>query len=66
LRQQIERKPQLVINKDGNIGYKGFFLKTQADSNTGILGSIFSDLNYADMVIRFSNPFLKFQVDERT
>jgi hypothetical protein len=30
------------------------------DYKSGILGSIFADLNFGDMVIQFSNPFYRF------
>jgi hypothetical protein len=52
-------KPILVINKDGNIGFKGALVNKGVE-RAGILGNIFSDLHYADIVIRFSNPFFKF------
>jgi hypothetical protein len=63
-------KPNLIINKDGNIGYKGAMDgkgKGGANSTikTGILGTLFADLNIGDMVIQFSNPFFNYQIEER-
>lgn len=64
------QKPCLIVNKDGNIGYEGAMKGkpiggTNSTIKTGILGSIFADLNYGDMVIQYSNPFYRFQIGER-